>query len=138
MFSQKSKTNTMVKNTQEAESNAINIIGVGTEITGEILSNGDVRIDGKLKGNIQTKGKLVIGPTGVIIGDIKCKNADVSGKIDGKVAVSELLSLKSTSKIHGDIITNKLSIEPGSIFTGTCNMDTNAITGSRIDAKAKQ
>lgn len=121
MFSKK-KSNPMAK-PSETESNKINLIGTGTSITGEINStNGDIRIDGTLKGNITTNGKLVVGPTGVIVGNISCKNADVFGKIDGKVAVAELLSLKSSSKVNGDIITNKLSIEPGTTFTGTCNM----------------
>ena len=132
MFSQKNKNTDMVKNNQDADNNSINIIGAGTEISGDISSNGDVRIDGKLKGNVTLNGKLVIGPTGHIIGEIKCKNSDVSGKIEGKIIVSELLSLKSTSKINGEIITNKLSIEPGSIFSGSCNMDGNASTGSRV------
>jgi len=135
MFSTKKETGTMVKN-QEIESNSINIIGAGTQITGEISSNGDIRIDGKLKGNLITKGKLVVGPTGIIEGDVNCKNSDVSGKIDGKVIVSELLSLKSTAKIHGDLVTNKLSIEPGAILTGTCNMDgTTPLTSPKVDQK---
>ena len=107
------------------ESNAINIIGSGTSITGDINSDGDVRIDGTLNGNLTIAGKVVIGQTGTINGEIQCKNSDVSGSIKGKIKVSELLSLKSTAKIYGDIITSKLAIEPNAIFTGTCNMDGN-------------
>ena len=121
MFSKK-KSNTMAKPV-ETESNKINLIGAGTSITGEINStNGDIRIDGALNGNLTTNGKLVVGPTGSITGDVRCKNADVFGDIQGKVFVNELLSLKASSKIKGDITTSKLSIEPGSNFTGTCNM----------------
>jgi len=131
----KSNSSTMAKPI-ETESNKINLIGAGTSISGEINStNGDIRIDGTLKGNITTNGKLVVGPTGIIVGDIRCKNADVFGKIEGKIAVGELLSLKASSKVQGDIITNKLSIEPGSIFTGTCNM--NGQAENRPDAKAR-
>lgn len=104
------------------ENNSINLIGAGTSISGDIESNGDIRIDGNLKGSLNTKGKVVIGETGNINGEINCKNADVSGKIEGKIIVSELLSLKLTAKIFGDIISNKLAIEPGAVFTGTCNM----------------
>lgn len=104
------------------ESNAINLIGTGTEITGDLNSNSDVRVDGTLNGNLTTKGKVVIGETGKVKGEIKCKNADISGKIEGKISVSELLSLKPSSLIEGDIITNRLSIEPGARFTGNCNM----------------
>lgn len=114
----------MAKN-NESENTSINLIGVGTTITGDIESNGDIRIDGNLKGSLVTKGKVVIGETGSVTGEINCKNADISGKIDGKITVSELLALKLTAKIFGDIITNKLAIEPGAIFTGTCNMSKN-------------
>ncbi len=108
--------------TSNPESNAINLIGPGTEITGDLNSNSDVRVDGSLNGNLTTKGKVVIGETGKIKGEIKCKNADISGKIEGKISVSELLSLKPSSLIEGDIITNRLSIEPGARFTGSCSM----------------
>jgi cytoskeletal protein CcmA (bactofilin family) len=104
------------------ESSTINLIGGGTSIVGDITSNGDVRIDGTLKGNISISGKLVVGQSGQIEGNITCQNADVSGEILGSVNVSELLALKSTAKILGDIITGKISIEPNATFTGTCNM----------------
>jgi cytoskeletal protein CcmA (bactofilin family) len=109
-------------NENEMTSNNINLIGQGTEITGDIVCNGDLRIDGNLTGNITSKGKVVIGETGRIKGEIVCKNSDISGIIEGKVSVLELLSLKATSRINGDIATNKLAIEPGSRFTGYCNM----------------
>ena len=106
----------------EIENNAINLIGVGTEIKGDISSNGDIRVDGKLQGNLKTKGKVVIGETGSVKGEIKCKNSDVEGNIEGKIQVVDLLSLKTTSHINGDIIARKLAIEPGAKFTGNCNM----------------
>jgi cytoskeletal protein CcmA (bactofilin family) len=109
-------------NESEMTSNNINLIGQGTEITGDIVCNGDLRIDGILTGNITSKGKVVIGETGRIKGEVICKNSDISGILEGKVAVVELLSLKATSRINGDISTGKLAIEPGSKFTGYCNM----------------
>lgn len=111
-----------VNKSSAAESSSINLIGNGTSITGDINSNGDVRIDGTLKGNISITGKLVVGPSGNIEGNVVCQNADVSGEIHGTVSVSELLSLKSSAKLLGDIITGKISIEPNATFTGTCNM----------------
>lgn len=99
-----------------------NQIGTGTSIEGDIKSNGDVRIDGSLKGTIQSKGRLVVGSTGSIEGDIVCQNALIEGSIKGKITVNELLSLKSTAKLNGDIVTNKLAIEPGANFSGTCSM----------------
>ena len=106
----------------ETESTTINLISNGTEITGDIRSQGDIRIDGMLIGNLNTKGKVVIGNTGKVKGEVICKNSEVSGEIEGKINVSQLLTLKISSAINGDIITNKLSIEPGARFTGNCNM----------------
>jgi cytoskeletal protein CcmA (bactofilin family) len=106
----------------ETESITINLISNGTDITGDIKSNGDIRIDGSLIGNLNTKGKLVIGLTGKVKGEITCKNSEVSGLIEGKISVSQLLNLKATSKILGDITTSKLSIEPGARFSGNCKM----------------
>jgi cytoskeletal protein CcmA (bactofilin family) len=106
----------------EADNTTINLISNGTDITGDIKSNGDIRIDGSLTGNLTTKGKVVIGPTGKITGEVICKNSEVSGLIEGKIVVSQLLNLKASSKISGDIVTAKLAIEPGARFTGTCNM----------------
>jgi cytoskeletal protein CcmA (bactofilin family) len=104
------------------ETPSVNIIGAGTQVTGEIQSNGDFRIDGQLKGTISIKGKLVIGPSGKIDGEVNCQNAEVSGELIGKISVSELLTLKSTSRLNGDIITGKIAIEPDAQFTGTCSM----------------
>ncbi len=104
------------------DSASINLIGNGTNITGDIKSNGDVRIDGILTGNITINGKLVVGSTGKIEGNIICQNADISGEIKGKINVSELLILKASAKLVGDIVTGKISIEPNATFTGTCNM----------------
>lgn len=111
----------MVKN-NTTESSSVNIIGAGTIIDGDITTNGDMRIDGSLKGSINVKGKLVVGTSGNIDGEIICQNADVSGTIKGKIAVSELLSLKASSKLTGDIITNKIAVEPGATFSGSCSM----------------
>ncbi len=101
---------------------AVNMIGAGTVITGDVFSKGDIRVDGTLKGSVITEGKVVLGREGVIEGDIECKDADISGTIKAKITVSQLLSLKTTAKLNGDIITNKLSIEPGAEFTGSCSM----------------
>jgi len=81
-----------------------------------------MRIEGTLKGNLVAKGKLVIGSTGEIKGEVSCQNCDVEGVLDGKVTIQELLSLRATAKVIGEIITAKLAIEPGAIFTGTCSM----------------
>lgn len=106
----------------EPDNTTINLIANGTDISGDVRSNGDIRIDGSLTGSLNTKGKVVIGPTGRINGEVICKNSEVSGIIEGKINVGQLLILKASSKIFGDIVTLKLSIEPGAIFTGNCKM----------------
>ena len=103
-------------------SGVVNLIGIGTTIAGDVTSSGDIRVDGTLKGSINTKGKVVVGSTGIVEGDINCQNADISGELKAKINVSELLSLKATAKLDGDIITNKLAIEPGATFSGSCSM----------------
>lgn len=112
------KNNSMSNN----ESPARNIIGNGTVIKGEIESNGDIRIDGKVIGLLKSNGKIVLGQNGVIEGDIFCKHADFSGRVNGTIHVDELTSLKSTSRIEGELTTKQLYIEIGAIFTGKCEM----------------
>ena len=122
----------------ETDNATINLISIGTEITGDIKSNGDIRIDGLLTGNLNTKGKVVIGPTGKVKGEVYCKNSEVSGAVDGRICVSQLLTLKTDSKISGDIITFKLSIEPGAKFTGNCKMSESENNESASFAKTKE
>ncbi|HOI87908.1 MAG TPA: polymer-forming cytoskeletal protein [Lentimicrobium sp.] len=100
-----------------------NLIQSGTFITGDVESNGNIRIDGTLKGTINAGGKVILGSTGTVEGDIFCINADIEGRVNGTIRVKELLSLKSTALVTGEIATDKLSIEPGAKFTGTCRMD---------------
>ena len=110
------------KTSPELNTQSINIISQGTRIAGDIVADGDIWIDGYLKGNIRTKGRLVVGGSGAIEGEIECVNVEVSGKVKGKIAASELLTMKSTAMISGEISTSKLSVEPGSVFSGTCRM----------------
>lgn len=118
MFS-KSDPNMASKNEKTA---AVNAIGQGSKITGDITTEGDLRIDGSLTGTINTKGLLVLGETGVIEGEVVCQNALIAGTVKAKIQVAELLSLKAKANLYGDIVTNKLSIEPGANFTGLCSM----------------
>jgi cytoskeletal protein CcmA (bactofilin family) len=127
----------MAKN-NETDNSTINLISIGTDITGDIKSTGDIRIDGSLKGNLNTKGKVVIGPTGKVSGEVICKNSEVSGVVEGKINVGQLLNLKSSSKILGDITTLKLSIEPGAIFTGNCKMGEGENHGGAATIKEKE
>jgi cytoskeletal protein CcmA (bactofilin family) len=107
---------------EEAISNGINRICSGTIFTGNIVAVGDIRIDGNLNGNLTTKGKLVVGETGRIKGDISCKSCDVLGAIEGRLVVSDLLALKSTARVTGGAKVLRLMVEVGAIFEGDCNM----------------
>lgn len=111
-------------------STSVNLLGVGTVIEGEISSEGDIRIDGKIIGTVTSRAKVVVGSTGAVDGDVFCKNADVSGKITGKMDVKELLFLKESAIIDGNISTNKLVVEAGAKFNGTCNMGIAAVSGN--------
>ena len=106
----------------EMETTAINIITDGTVIKGDIVATGDFRLDGTLQGNIQLNGKLVVGDTGVVTGNVLCQNANIIGTVNGNLSVKELLSLHTTARVRGDILINKLSIEPGAVFSGKCRM----------------
>lgn len=122
MFNKTGKNNIPTVKGAEGSTSSINLIGAGTVIEGDIRSNGDIRIDGTVYGHVISKAKVVIGATGVVEGDVNSQNSDVSGTIKGKTVVAELLFLKSTSKVIGDIITGKLVVEVGATFTGSCNM----------------
>ena len=106
----------------EIENSPINIITDGTIIKGDIVASGDFRLDGKLEGNIQLNGKLVVGDSGVVNGNVLCQNANVIGTVNGNLSVKELLSLHTSARVRGDILINKLSIEPGATFSGKCRM----------------
>ena len=116
------KSTEKMARTQESDSTAYNLIDSGTTINGDIKTEGNIRIDGILEGSVTAKGKVVVGPSGKIEGEVFCQNADVSGTLKAKITVSELLSLQSTANLMGDIVTNKLKIDPGANFTGSCSM----------------
>ncbi len=104
------------------ESPARNLIGNGTTIKGDIESNGDIRIDGHLIGSLKSNGKVVIGQTGIMEGDLTCKQAEVAGVVKGNINTEELTALKATSKVEVDLNTKQLLIEVGAQFTGKCVM----------------
>ncbi|CAA0187217.1 conserved hypothetical protein [Tenacibaculum maritimum] len=99
-----------------------NIIGKNTKIIGDIISEGDFRLDGTLEGTIKTDGRVIIGNDGYIKGKVECANADIEGKFSGELIVSNTLSIKSNANITGDVVISKLSVEPGATFNATCSM----------------
>ncbi len=99
-----------------------NRIEKNTKIKGDITSEADFRIDGKLEGNVKTSGKVVIGKDGLINGKVECVNADIEGNFKGELYVSQLLSLKSSANIEGTVDVAKLAVEPGATFNASCTM----------------
>jgi len=126
-------------NIGNGDTNVHNLISKGTVVKGDIETDGDLRIDGNLIGNIITKGKLVVGESARIEGSIICKNADVSGKVIAKTTVSDLIVLKEISSFSGDITTKQISIEPGAKFTGSCQMISENLSSpaNKKDVKGK-
>jgi cytoskeletal protein CcmA (bactofilin family) len=102
--------------------NSMNVIGKGTTITGDIDTSNDIRIDGKLEGNLYCKAKVILGSSAVLEGNLSAVHAEISGEVVGKVEVNEMLTLKNSCTIHGDINTGKLIIEAGAKFNGSCKM----------------
>lgn len=113
-----------MKNKQQEQFSIQNIIAKGTKIVGDFFSDGDIRVDGTIEGNIETSGKVVIGKEGEIKGKLKCSNAYFEGKLTGTLELTETLTLKSTAYIEGDVITQKLAVEPGATFNVSCVMKT--------------
>ncbi len=99
-----------------------NRIEKNTKIKGDIVSEADFRIDGKLDGNVKTSGKVVIGKDGYIHGKVECVNADIEGSFNGELLVSDLLSLKASAVIEGTVSVSKLAVEPGATFNASCTM----------------
>jgi cytoskeletal protein CcmA (bactofilin family) len=109
-------------NTTHDQSDRLNKILSGTEITGDIVSDSNLLIEGEIIGNVSCSGKVVIGTSGKIRGNLVCVNAEVDGAMDGELTIENLLFLRSTARIKGDIQTLKLNIEEGAYFEGACVM----------------
>ncbi len=128
----------MARSIENTPDQTINRIVEGTHLEGNIRSESSIRIDGTFTGDIHTKGRVVVGPNGKIEGNVHCQHSDVEGLIKGKLAVQELLTLKSTARIEGDIFTDKLSIEPGAYFTGTCSMGAKVKEFKKVDVTSRK
>jgi len=110
------------KKAAEEISNSSNVIGKGTVLEGNIETYGNIRIEGRIHGNVKSKSKIALGHSSHIDGNIMAQNADVEGGVKGKIEISETLVLKATAVVQGDIITGKLVVEPGAVFNGSCKM----------------
>lgn len=107
---------------QEEINSSVNVISSGTMITGDVVCSGDLRIDGNIKGNVKSKAKVIVGQSGIIDGDINCKSIEIEGNVKANITVTDLMSLKSTANLVGNILAGKLAIEPGTNFAGNCRM----------------
>ena len=113
----------MATQTQQPTAGALyNALTAGSKIIGTILADSDIRIDGTVEGDLKCSGKVVIGEKGLLKGTIDCQNAEILGRLDGKVEVKQTLALRSTSNLHGEVHTQTLIVEPNAIFNGTCSM----------------
>lgn len=117
MFSEQKKGRMAVEGISQQ-----NTIAKGTTITGDVVGEGDFRIEGTVEGNIKTPGKIVIGRTGVVNGTLKSANADIEGSFSGKLVLTDTLSLKSSAVVEGEAEVGKLAVEPGATFNATCAM----------------
>lgn len=111
------KTQTPVVNVNE-----VSRISTGTVIKGEINSPNDIRIDGVFEGKIFSKGRVVVGEKAEIKGNIVCDNVDFWGKMTGSLFVRDTLTLKDTCSVNGDLHVQRLVVELGAHFDGTCKM----------------
>ena len=112
----------MTKTNEPVNLNDVSRISTGTKVKGEISSDTDIRIDGTFEGMIYSKGRVVIGEKAVITGDVICSNADLWGKMEGNFFVKDTLSLKSSSKVKGDLHVKRLQVELDARFDGGCRM----------------
>lgn len=122
MFTRKTKSDH-----EESLATSASIIGAGNTITGNIESNGDIRVDGTIKGNVYSKAKVLIGPSGLIEGNLFSNEADISGQVVGNITTQGLLILKGNATLEGNIFTAKLFIEPTVNFNGQCQMGANIV-----------
>lgn len=121
-----------------AGSHALNSVVQGTVLEGSVNSESDFRVDGTIKGKLNCDAKVIIGPQGFVDGEIRCKNAMIEGRFEGKLQVSELLNIRESAKVSGDVTTNKLIVQSGAIYNVTCNMGSDkrsTLNESKIQAK---
>ena len=113
--------------TQQQNSGTLyNALTSGSKIIGTVITDSDMRIDGTVEGDVKCAGKLVVGEQGLVKGTVECQNAEIMGRLDGKIDVKYTLALRATSTIKGEINTGTLMIEPNAIFNGSCTMGAKA------------
>lgn len=137
MFGSSKTKDDIMSSNGPSNPNALNSLVKGTVVEGKVVCESDIRIDGTLKGSLYCKSKVIIGPTGVIDGDIQCVNAVIEGRFHGNLKVDDTLTVKETAVIKGDVVTGKLSIVSGAIFDVTCKMSGSA-TNAQLASTVKE
>ncbi len=145
MFQSKKQTSS------SAEVEANNIIGKGTKIVGDIMTQGNIRIDGEINGNITSKSKVALGAGSKLIGNLVSSNSEIEGEVTGNIFVAELLILKANAVINGDVSVLRMITEPGAKINGQCkvgeapkatnstpNSVSNTTSNSVLNGKSKE
>lgn len=121
---------------QEQRGSSFNLIAPGTEITGDVSTTGDLRIDGRIHGNVTCTAKLVIGEEGKILGNINCHSGEISGAVKGQIVAKEVLQLNNSASIQGDIEAMRFIVEDGASIKGKCTTSKSlGSAGSLPDVK---
>ena len=113
-----------------------NRISKGAIIEGDVQSETDIRIDGRIKGRLQCAAKIVVGATGTFEGDMHCKEASLEGQVTGKIDVSGLLTIKKSAHIEGEVFYKRLIVEEGANITGSLTMSGGTTKSLRNEKKA--
>lgn len=111
--------------TSPTSSNGLNSLVNGTKIEGTIVSESDIRVDGAIKGTLSCKAKVIIGPRGLIEGEIYAQNAMIEGRFEGILRIEEVLHIKENARVTGEISASKLVVQPGAIINGSFDMGGN-------------
>lgn len=126
------------RTSEDSSSKAINLVGSATTIQGKLTTESDVRVDGRIEGDLHTHTKVVLGESGIIEGHVYSESSDISGQVKGNVYCTELLKLQASAKIEGDIITKRMAVEKGAMFNGQCTMKEQVEFPDQAKTQTKQ
>ena len=134
---QSNSTNKNVATAAGSSASGLNSLVSGTHIEGTITAPGDIRIEGTLEGDLDCQAKVIIGPSGKVTGKVNCRTAMIEGKFDGTLSVIELLEVRETAQVEGDVTYGKLKIDAGAVLLGTIKMSGNSSSGGSAQPKGK-
>ena len=131
MFGSNKEKKEATKSTKPSStSHALNSLVQGTHMEGKIKASSDIRIDGSIKGELHCEAKVIIGPSGEVDGTIKCQNAIIEGSFNGIMIVEELLNIRESAKVTGDVKYGKLNVQAGAVISGSYELSGKASNGS--------